>query len=262
MAKPHRVALAILLLANTAFAAAPDIPQRFEFRSDAAPIWISAASAVAADGHVLPGVLQPEMRDELHDRRRQDGARRNADLSTQEESSKGCDASFFGNVHAASDSYPARTFADLVEIASTRTVISGVVSASAVGLHNGKPYTVLQIETDALLEGGFVAYLLYPDGKLRVENMTVCNDDPAFAALPVVGDAVTFVTGSAIDTTGTLFVTDGSLIVYDHAGRTVLPPALELDARLRRIASARELAVVLREAREARRDVRQEVERQ
>jgi hypothetical protein len=130
-----------------------------------------------------------------------------------------------------------------------------MVTGSAVGLHNGQPHTILQVETDAPVEGGSVAYLLYPVAKLRFDGLTVCKDDPAFAAPPTVGDAVTFVAPSAIDSTGTLFVTDGSWILYDHAGAPVVAPTLQSDAKLRRLPSARALALVLREAREARREL-------
>jgi hypothetical protein len=252
MVQPRGVALVVLLLfAKPGFAAPPDIPQTFEFRFDGRPIWISAASAIAADGRVRPGVLRPEVRDELLDRRREDASLQ-AQASVQADSSSKCDATFFGSLHG-SDAGPATTFADLVNIAASQLVVSGIVSGTEVGLHAGKPYTVLQIQTDVPVAGGSVAYLLYPDGKLRFDDMTVCNDDPAFAAPPAVGDAVTFVTGSAIDSTGALFVTDGSLILYDHDGAAVLPPALESDAKLRLIPSARELARALGEAREARR---------
>jgi hypothetical protein len=253
MAQPHGVALVVLLLlAKIGFAAPPDIPERFEFRFDGRPIWISAPSAITADGRVRPGVLRPEVRDELLDRRREDAIQVQAQASVQADSSSRCDATFFGGLHG-SDAGQATTFADLVDIAASRSVVSGNVSGTVVGLHAGKPYTIVQIQTDVPVAGGSVAYLLYPDGKLRFDGMTVCNDDPAFAAPPAVGDAVTFVTGSAIDSTGALFVTDGSLILYDHDGAVVLPPAFESDAKLRLIPSARELARVLREAREPRR---------
>lgn len=246
MAQPRGVKLVVLLLlANTGFADSPDIPERFEFRFDGRLIWISAASAITAGGHIRPGVLRPEVRDELLDRRREDAASLQTQASVQESSSSRCDATFFGSLHG-SDASQATTFADLVDIAASESVVSGIVSGTAVGLHAGKPCTILQIQTDVPVGGGSVAYLLYPDGKLRFDGMTVCNDDPAFAVPPIVGDAVTFVTGSAIDSTGTLFVTDGSLILYDHDGAAVLPPALESDAELRLIPSARELARVLR----------------
>lgn len=255
MVQSRCVALVVLLLlVNTGFAAAPGIPERFEFRFDGAPIWVSAARAIAADGSVRPGVLRPEVRDELIDRRREQADRFDRQEAIQDDSSSRCDVNFFGSVHGA-DVYPASTLEALVDFAATRSVVSGIVTGSAVGLHNGKPHTILQIKTDAPIEGSSVAYLLYPSGKLRFDGMTVCNDDPAFAALPTVGDAVTFVAASAIDSTGTLFVTDGSWILYDHAGAAVLPPALQSDAKLRRIPSARALALFLREAREARREL-------
>jgi hypothetical protein len=80
--------------------------------------------------------------------------------------------------------------------------------------------------------------------------MTVCQDDPRFAAPPAVGDVVTFLTRSALDMNGTLFMTGGSTLLYDHDGTVVLPPGLDSDAELRRIGFARKLAHVLRETRE------------
>ncbi|HYC60722.1 MAG TPA: hypothetical protein VEK79_14255 [Thermoanaerobaculia bacterium] len=258
MIQSRCVALVVLLLLGTsAFAADEAIPDRFDFKFDGAPIWVSAARAIAADGSVRPGVLRPEVRDELRDRRREQAARDDRQQVIQDESWSRCDVNFFGSVDGA-DVYPARTLEDLVDFAATRSVISGVVAGSAVGLHGGKPHTVLQIKTDASAEGPSVAYLLYPSGKLRYDGMTVCNDDPAFSAPPMVGDAVTFVAASAIDSTGTLFVTDGSWILYEHAGATVLPPGLQSDAKLRRIPTARALALFLREGREVRRGLQRD----
>lgn len=252
MTQPRRFALtALFLLATSAVAAEVGIPERFDFKFDGAPIWISAARAIAADGSVRAEVLRPEERDELRDRRREQAARDDRQRVIQDESSSLCDVNFFGSVDGA-DVYPATTLEDLVEFAATRSVVSGIVAGSAVGLHGGKPHTILQVTRDVAVEGGTVAYLLYPSGELRFDGMTVCNADPAFAAPPAVGDAVTFVAGSAIDSTGTLFVTDGSWILYERAGATVLPPALQSDAKLQSIPTARALALFLREAREAR----------
>jgi hypothetical protein len=258
MVQPRCVAVVVLLLLVTpAFAADPGIPDRFDFKFDGGPIWVSGDRAIAADGAARPGVLRPEVRDELLDRRREQAARSHRQEATQDEASARCDVNFFGSVDGA-DVYPATTLEALVDFAATRSVVSGTVTASAVGLHAGKPHTILQVRTDASAGGVPIAYLLYPSGKLSFEGMTVCNDDPAFAAPPAVGDAVTFVTASAIDSTGTLFVTDGSWILYEHAGAAVLPPGLQSDARLRRIPTARALALYLREAREARHESQRE----
>jgi hypothetical protein len=92
--------------------------------------------------------------------------------------------------------------------------------------------------------------------------MTVCQDDPKFAAPPAVGDVVIFLTRSALDINGTLFITGGSTLLYDHDGTVVLPPGLESDAELRRIGSVRKLAHVLRETREEHRDMQPQRERE
>lgn len=100
--QPRCVALIVLsLLGTTAFAADPGIPDRFDFKFDGAPIWVSAARAIAADGSVRPGVLRPEVRDELLDRRQEQAARHDRQEAIQDESSSRCDVNFFGSVDGA-----------------------------------------------------------------------------------------------------------------------------------------------------------------
>jgi hypothetical protein len=176
---PAPTALAVFLLLGTSrFTAAAEIPDRFLFPSDGLIIWISETAAISEDGRLRPGILEPE---ELLVRRRQAAADRVASPSAEGDSG-GCDATFFEacNLDLASPT----TFGELVDAAATRSVVSGIVSRSAIGLHQGLPYTLLQIERDVPGEGGAVAYLLYPKGKLRFEGMTVCQDDPRFPAPP------------------------------------------------------------------------------
>lgn len=254
---PARIALAVVFLLGTSgVTAAAEIPDRFLFPYDGLVIWISETAAISEDGRLRPGVIEPE---ELRVLRRQAAAHRAASPSAEGESG-GCNATFFEacDVDLASPT----TFGELVDAAATRSVVSGIVSRSAIGLHQGLPYTVLQIERDVPGKDGAVAYLLYPKAKLRFEGMTVCQDDPRFAPPPAVGDVVTFLTRSALDVNGTLFMTDGSTLLYDRHGTLVLPPGLESDAELRRIGSARKLAQVLRETREERRETQPQRERE
>lgn len=221
------------------------IPARFEFKFHSATIWVAASEAINSDGTIRPGILQSAVRQELEYRRKNQAERRKragAPAATD------CDVAFYGIIAEDPDQYPVATLEALREAASVRTVISGVVSATAVGLHTAIPHTVVRIVTDSH-DGDNVVYLLYPTGRLHFDGLTVCNDDPSYAPTPSPGDAITFVAASPIDATGKLFNPPGSWIFYDHRGGSVLPPGLLSDAEARKVRSAREMADFLRAGR-------------
>lgn len=221
----------------------PAIPARFEFKFDGGVIWVAASEAITSDGTVRPGILRNAARQELEYRRKNQAERRKRAGATAPAE---CDVAFFGALVDDFDHTPVATLAELRAAASTRSVVSGVVTASAVGFHIGIPHVVLRIETDSRSPRG-VVYLLHPTGRLRFEGMTVCNYDPAYSGTPSVGDAITFVASTPIDATGTLFTVPGSWIFYDHRGTVVRPPGFLGDADAQRLRSARELADYLRQ---------------
>jgi hypothetical protein len=67
--------------------------------------------------------------------------------------------------------------------------------------------------------------------------MTFCNNDPAFSELPSLGDAITFVASRPLDSTGSLYRTSGSWILYEHRGAIVTAPGLQFDSGVRRLES-------------------------
>jgi hypothetical protein len=214
---------------------AETIPDRFLFRGSTDVIWVSQAAATTEDGGVGPGVISLEGRTELLWRRDAQARARGASPAPD-----GCAVEFFG----ATDSHDAFTVATLAELqaaAATRTVYAGVVTATAAGWHMGMPHTIIRIA-----DADRVVYLLYPVGRVRLQDMSVCNADPEYAAVPSAGDRIVFVGSRPIDTTEALFVTSGSWIVYEHAGKLVTGPDLKDDGALRDFRSIRAVTDYLR----------------
>lgn len=108
------------------------------------------------------------------------------------------------------------------------------------------PYTIVQIDTQAEDAPAGRIFLMYPKGRLRFGGMNVCNDDPAFSAVPAIGDPIAFIASYPLDSTGTLFFT--SWIVYEHQAALVHSRRLDFEiARLAR--SVRTFAERLRASR-------------
>lgn len=139
------------------------------------------------------------------------------------------------------DGFPVATLAELKTVAAARMVFTGVVTATAAGWHAGMPHTVIRIA-----DGDRIVYLLYPVGRLRHEDMIVCNSDPEYSEVPYPGDRIIFVASRPIDASEALFVTSGSWILYDRAGKLVTGPELKDDAALRGVHSIRAVADYLR----------------
>lgn len=220
----------------------PTIPLRFEFKFGGGVIWVAASEAITSDGIVRPGILRSAAREDLEYRRKHqaDGRARSAMTAAVD-----CDVAFFGAIVDNFENTPVSTLAELRSKASSRRVVSGVVTACAVGLHTGMPHLVLRVNTDSRGSRD-VVYLLYPAGRVHFDGMTVCNADPAYSGTPAIGDAITFVAPEPIDASDTLFTVPGSWIFYDHQGALVRPPGLRADAETQRIRSAREVADYLR----------------
>jgi hypothetical protein len=200
------------------------IPDRFLFRGSDDVIWVSESAATASDGRVRPGVMSSEWHKEVLWRRDSQARARGAAPVPD-----ACAVEFFG----ATDSHDAYTVATLAELraaAATHTVFTGIVTATAAGWHRGMPHTVIRI-----VDGGRVVYLLYPVARVRHDDMMVCNADPEYAAVPGAGDRIVFVAPRPIDATGSLFVTSGSWILYEHAAKLVAGPTLKDDAALQSI---------------------------
>jgi hypothetical protein len=83
---------------------------------------------------------------------------------------------------------------------------------------------------------------------LHFDGVTFCNENPDFSELPALGDSITFVAAHqpVFDTTGTLFVTTGSWLLYESNGSVVPPPGLRLDSNVRRLESLHAITVRLR----------------
>ena len=227
--KRLRIAVLLVILSSVAGVAAAEsaIPDRFVNRWGDL-IWVSAEEALSSDGSVREGLNDVDRR-KLH-RRREALIEQRRGLSTQQ--AGGCDVEFIGYVSQGGEG-DVKTFADLREIAAARTVISGTVTASAVGLHNGMPHTVLNVESDSVDR----IHVIYPHGRIQLENMTVCNADPMYSELPAVGDAITVIVSKPFDASGTLYWPAGSSILYEHDGVLVIAPYLRDDLQFQRFKS-------------------------
>ena len=241
------VAVAAFLTVSLATAADDGkIPGRFSFKYRDAPIWISSAEAITAEGTLRPDVPRPaHLKLRLSELER-GAANRTGPLSNSGKAADDCDVTFSERFTDGPDDFPVNTLAELAEVAATRSVISGVVSGSAVGLHDGIPYTVLQIDTNLSDSPVGPVYLMYPRGRVRFDDVTLCNDNPIFAELPAIGDPIAFVASAPIDSTGTLFFTPRSWIWYEHLAALVGPPSLRADSSARRLSSVRAVTEHLR----------------
>lgn len=233
--KLSRNAVLFLLLAvSPAIADDHDslIPGRFIFKGGHAPIWISEREMFQDDGSLRKGVLDDLHMGELSRRRDWLRDRRRRGISTN--AAADCDVNFIGYVSQGGGSDPhVTTFTDLRNLATRRPVITGKVTATALGIHFGMPHTVVRI--DSATAG--VTHLIYPHGRLRVNGMTVCNADPHYSEPPSIGDMIAVILPMPLDETGTLYWPPGSSILYEHEGRLVASPYLRDDLTLRELKS-------------------------
>lgn len=225
------LAAVLIVLMQPGFAdAETKIPRRIEFKYGGAPLWVAATEAFDAAGALRPGVLSDRHRDAIAARHRREMERRQRNAVPGEAEATACDANFYGSSHWG-DRPAARSLRSLTDIAATRQLVTGIVRDSAVGFTAGVPATVLQIQrTDG--RGEFV-YILYPAGRVRVDDITVCNADPEFPPLPASGDRVAFVAGVARDPAETVFVPPASWMFFQHGQTLVVPHAMRSDPDLR-----------------------------
>jgi hypothetical protein len=236
------VFLVLLTCAVTARAEDPEalIPGRFMPKGDGQPIWVSAREALSADGSVRQGVLHELQLRDLHSRRDRLLARRQRGISTEVDST--CDVQFIGYTSQGDGFDPnVKTFAELRDLAATRPVIRGTVIASAVGIHFGMPHTVLRVDTPS----AGVVHLLYPHGRIRMNGMMVCNEDPYYSEVPSIGDAITVVLPQPFDEMETLYWPPGSSIFYEHEGGVVAAPYLRNDPAIQQFKSLAQLTPAL-----------------
>lgn len=241
MRKTAAAVLIVLFSACTGFAfaeSAKPIPERFLRKWDGEPIWVSARAALTPEGSLRPGILHDHDKRELQRRRELLREQRKQGIAAAD--ALRCDVEFVGYVSESGEP-EADTFEALRNIAATNQVVTGRVTASAVGLHFGMPHTVLKIDSD-----GGTTYLMVPHGRMRLDGMTVCNADPRYSELPAIGDGIIAVVADPIDSTGTLYTAAGSAILYEHGSTVVVPPGLRHDPALRRFQSLDDLAATLK----------------
>jgi hypothetical protein len=221
------LALVFVACVNVRVISADDntIPGRFTFKFGGDPIWISAAEAITPSGALRPEVHRPEHMKRLMTRwQEQEAFRKSVDTQQVKEL---CDITFAERFTEGPDEGSITSLAVLDEIAATRSVINGTVSASAVGIHDGAPYTILQIDADSMEAFPKRVYLMYSRGRLQFDGMAFCNNSPAYSELPRIGDPIMFIASYPLDSTGTLFFT--SWIVYERETAVVSSQGLQLE---------------------------------
>lgn len=210
------------------------IPGRFWSGSDGDVIWVSASEAITTSGTLRPEVHRPERLNRfLKDRT--PATPRPHEATVSEAAKVSCDVTYTERFTEGRDDFPVESFAELSDVAATRSVIHGVLTASEIGLHDGLPYTVLQVDVDSSDIDQDRVYLMYPRGRLQFDGMSFCNNDPAFSELPSIGDEITFIASRPLDSTASLYRTSGSWILYEHADTIVTAPGLQLDSGNRRL---------------------------
>jgi hypothetical protein len=225
----HLRALVIVVLvacATVGSASADDntIPRYFEFKFGRDLLWISASEAITATGSLRPDIHQLEDLKSRFAEWRKNIVRDGRTPDT-------CDVSY-GHVFAEGpDDGAITSSASLEETVATRAVISGTVTATALGIHNAIPFTILQIDEDGEAGRAPRVYLMFPRGRLQFEGITFCNDDPTFTDMPTVGDPIVFIASYPLDAAGTLYST--SLIVYEHASVVMSSDNFQLQGEAR-----------------------------
>lgn len=224
------VAFAFLLWMSAGVASADGntIPHVFDFKFGGGPLWISAADAITPAGTLRSDIRLPEhLKLQLAQWHEKQASSLNAVGSNSQIAAESCDVSYGHYFNEGPDEGVITSVDALYEVVATRSVISGTVTDSALGIHDGIPYTILQIDEDSSAR----VYLLYPRGHLRFEGMTFCNDDPSFSEVPAIGDPIVFIASDAVDSTGTLFTT--SWVVYEQRSTVVSSQGLQLEPAAR-----------------------------
>lgn len=213
--RPFHLTFALILASVTGgvVAAENEIPRYFEHKFGGELLWISAPEAITSEGKLRPGIrLSADLKERIKQWHEQEAIRKSA-ASEGAARTPDCDVQYGHRFTDGPDEGVVTSSATLDELATTRLVISGRVTAAAPGIHVGIPYTVLQIDQDSHEAVPNRVFLMYPRGRLRFEGMTFCNENPSFMDLPSIGDAIVFIASYPLDSAGTLFST--SLIVYE-----------------------------------------------
>jgi len=230
--RSFRVLFALILLAcvSSAVAAADNmIPRYFEHKFGGELLWVAASDAITAEGTLRPDLprrnpLSSHMRQALE----QEKSRRMAAPDVAQRTVDVCDVQYGHRFTEGPDDGVITSSAVLDELLATRSVISGTVTASALGIHEAIPYTILQIDVDAKEPSANRVFLMYPRGRVRFDGITFCNEDPSFKELPSIGDSIVFIASHPIDSTGTLFSTRH--VVYEtESGAVASSTSLRLE---------------------------------
>lgn len=224
------VAFAFVISVSSGVAAADDntIPGHFDFKFGGDPLWISASEAITASGTLRADIRRPAHLKRLIAQRQEREAGGPGVTSQAAAVDETCEISFAERFTEGPDEGAIPSLEVLEEMVSTRSVIDGTVSATAVGIHEGMPYTILQIDVSSKEAPANRVYLMYPKGRLRFDGMTFCNDDSGFSSLPAIGDPILFIASYPLDSTGTLYFT--SWVVYEHQSAVVSSPRLQLES--------------------------------
>jgi hypothetical protein len=221
-------AVALALGASSGLASADNtIPRYFEFKYGGDLLWIAASEAITSSGTLRPDVPRPA---HLQNHLAEQASRRPV-VSDDAQPTEKCDVSYGRIFVDGPDEGAITSVATLNETIATRSVISGTVTASELGLHYGIPHTILQIDPEPDADSVDRVYLMFPRGRLRFEGVTFCNEDPTVAGLPAIGDPIMFVASYPLDSAGTLFST--TWIVYEQKSRLTISQhfLMESDAR-------------------------------
>jgi hypothetical protein len=228
-----RLSLMLMLLAcvgTDAASAEHTIPRYFEPKFGGDPLWISLSEAMTPEGALRPEIRRRNhLNSQMRQRLEQESARRKTAASdAARQPGDVCDVQYGHRFTDGPDDGVITSVAVLDELLATRLVISGTVTAAALGLHEAIPYTILQIDTDSREVVANRVFLMYPRGRVRFEGIMFCNEDPSFKDLPSIGDSIVFIASHPIDSTGTLFSTRH--IVYEtEAGVVASSTSLRLE---------------------------------
>ncbi|HYC58293.1 MAG TPA: hypothetical protein VEK79_01890 [Thermoanaerobaculia bacterium] len=219
------IVCAVVLTTKVVSANDDTIPKRFVSKFGGDPIWISATEAISPEG-----TLRKEIRRTAHLQRliaRHEKERSRRAVAPDAQSTAECDIAFSERFTDGPDDGAVTSLEILDEMGATRSIITGRVSASRIGIHDSTPYTILQVDVDSPGTSPKRVYLMYPRGRLQFDGLSVCNVNPLYSELPSVGDQLVFIASYPIDSTGTLFSTP--LIIYEHEASVVIPPHLQLE---------------------------------
>lgn len=205
------LAIAVTLLVTLS---AVPIPPEFSSRSPHArgPVWIQSSEFVGADGKLVSTRLAPA-----------DAITLNYYLTRNPRTApvkhpQWCDVALGARIDDT-PALPVRSMSAVKARAERGRVVIGTITATAVGLYAGSPFTVLQVtpgdESERL-------YLLYPRGVLEVEGKRICTDDARYTAEPRVNDKILAVLDEAVDDGDQLYRLQPELLFFEKNGDAIV----------------------------------------